>query len=267
MKASNKKLSSANFLATSALATVMALSLLSTSASAQDDLPSTNALLKEHVVKGTEYQPNFVTADGSHLKIKKHMSDGKPLAVKGKQVAPLLKPEKGLSRESARSNDDADFWIYDSYVTLTSDLDYDGYYSSFKLEFDVDTIYQTAPIYAVIYTSTSDVFTPFYTTDIYNIHGDNTDDAIIVENDLVSGFPSDDYEIMIVIYDADTDEIVAVSDGTDDADLAYLSLESENHEYVETVEVVEVVVVEHGGALGSILIAGIGFVMFRRNRA
>jgi hypothetical protein len=108
------------------------------------------------------------------------------------------------------------------------------------------------------------VFTPFYTTDIYYIHGDNTRDAIIIENDLVTGFPSNDYELMIVIYDADTDEIVAVADGTDDADLAYLSLESENHEYVETVEVV---VVEHGGALGILLLLSLGFVVVRRFKA
>jgi hypothetical protein len=151
--------------------------------------------------------------------------------------------------------------IYDSFVTFTADIDYDGYYSSFTLEFDVDTIYTSAPIYAVIYTSTSDVFTPFYTTNIYDINGDNTQDAIIIENDLVTGFPSNDYELMVMIYDADTNEVVAVADGTDDADLAYLSLESEDYEYVETVEVV---VVEHGGALDIWLIAGLAFVAYRR---
>ncbi|MFQ3251028.1 MAG: hypothetical protein ACI9O6_002868 [Glaciecola sp.] len=262
MKTSNNKLHSANFIATSALATIVALGLFSTSTFAQDELPQNNKAIEERVVKGTEYQPNVVKEDGSHFKVKKQLKDGKPLEEKSKQVAPLKTSEKGpLSRESARYHDDPDFWIYDSYVSLSSDLDYDGYYSSFKLEFDVDTIYQTAPIYAVIYTSTTDVFTPFYTTNIYNIHGDNTNDSIIVENDLVTGFPSNDYEIMIVIYDADTDEIVAVADGTDDADLAYLSLESENYEYIEPAEVV---VVEHGGALGGLLILGLGFVMFRR---
>lgn len=221
-----------------------------------------NASSNDRVVKGAEYQPNIVQADGSHLKIKKHLLDAKPLQAKSDKRITLNTAEKvPLSRDSARSSDDPDFWIYDSFVTLSADIDYDGYYSSFKLEFDVDTIYQSAPIYAVIYASTSDVFTPFYTTDIYNINGDNTRDAIIIENDLVSGFPSNDYELMVVIYDADTDEVVAVSDGTDDADLAFLSLESENYEYIEPVEVI---VVEHGGAMGGMLIAGLGFLVFRR---
>jgi hypothetical protein len=66
---------------------------------------------------------------------------------------------------------------------------------------------------------------------------------------------------MVMIYDAETDEVVAVADGTDDADLAILSLESENYEYVETVEVV---VIEHGGALGIGLIAGLYLLACRR---
>ncbi|MFB0912673.1 MAG: GlyGly-CTERM sorting domain-containing protein, partial [Glaciecola sp.] len=65
----------------------------------------------------------------------------------------------------------------------------------------------------------------------------------------------------VMIYDADTDEVVAITDGTDDADLAYLSLESEDYEYVESVKVV---VVEHGGALPIWLIAGLGFAAYRR---
>jgi hypothetical protein len=246
----------------SALATILFLGFVAPPTLAKDTRSQANTTLQDVVVKGTEYQANMLQADGSHLKVKKHLKAAKPLVAKSTNSAQLRLSEKvPLSRESAHSNDDTDFWIYDSFVTFTADIDYDGYYSSFTLEFDVDTVYTSAPIYAVIYTSTSEVFTPFYTTNIYAINGDNTQDAIIIENDLVTGFPSNDYELMIMIYDADTDEVVAVTDGTDDADLAYLSLESENYEYVETVEVV---IVEHGGALGFWLIAGLGFAAYRR---
>jgi hypothetical protein len=262
MKASKNKFLPATTFMPSALATIFFLSFAAAPTLAKDTTPQVTTTLEDVVVKGTEYQPNKVQANGSHLKVKKHLKAAKPLVAKSTTGAQLTLSEKmPLSRESARNNDDTDFWIYDSFVTFTADIDYDGYHSSFTLEFDVDTIYTSAPIYAVIYTSTSDVFTPFYTTNIYEINGDNTQDAIIIENDLVTGFPSNEYELMVMIYDADTDEVVAVADGTDDADLAYLSLESENYEYVETVEVI---VVEHGGALGIWLIAGLGFVACRR---
>lgn len=261
MNASKNKLLRATTSKVSALATIFALTFASAATFAQDN-SQRNKLTEDVVVSGTEYQPNLVQEDGSHLKVKKQLKGAKPQNTAANKGALSAQTAKGpLSRESARIDDDIDFWIYDSYVTLTTDIDYDGYYSSFTLEFDVDTIYQSAPIYAVIYTSTSEEFTPFYTTNIYNIYGDNTQDAIIIENDLVTGFPSNEYELMVVIYDADTDEVLAVSDGTDDADLAYLSLESENYEYVETVEVV---VVEHGGALGVWLFAGLGFAAYRR---
>jgi hypothetical protein len=245
-----------------ALACMFALGFVSAPALARTTTAADDTTLQDVVVKGIEYQPNMLREDGSNLKVKKQLKDAKPLIANSNAPAPLTLSKKApLLRESARSDDDPDFWIYDSFVTLTEDLDYDGYYSSFRLEFDVDTVYLSAPIYAVIYTSTSDVFTPFYTTEVYNINGDSTQDAIIVENQLVTGFPSNDYELMVMIYDAETDEVVAVTDGTDDADLAILSLESEDYEYVETVEVV---VIEHGGALGIGLIAGLCIFAYRR---
>jgi hypothetical protein len=262
MKASKNKFLRATIPKAIALACIFALGFVSASASANNTTPLDDKTLQDVVVKGIEYQPNIVRENGSNLKVKKQLKDAKPLVANSTASAPLTLSKKApLLRESARSNDDPDFWIYDSFVTFTVDLDYDGYYSSFTLEFDVDTIYLSAPIYAVIYTSTSDVFTPFYTTEVYNINGDSTQDAIIIENQLVTGFPSNDYELMVMIYDADTDEVVAVADGTDDADLAILSLESENYEYVETVEVV---VIEHSGALGIGLIAGLCLLAYRR---
>jgi len=265
MKASKNKFLPTTPFTVSALVTIFALVFFSAAILAKDMTSQANTTFEDVVVKGTEYQPNFVQEDGSHLKVKKHLQATEPLVAKLTKGETLTLAKKmPLSRDNARNSDDPDFWIYDSFVSFTVDIDYDGYYSSFTLEFDVDTVYTSAPIYAVIYTSTSDVFTPFYTTNIYNINGDNTQDAIIIENNLVTGFPSNDYELMVMIYDADTDEVVAVSDGTDDADLAYLSLESENYEYVETVDVV---VIEHGGALGILLVAGFGFVAHRRLKA
>ncbi|MBF7074948.1 choice-of-anchor H family protein [Glaciecola sp. MH2013] len=209
-------------------------------------------------VSAKEYQPSLIDAEGNPFITAKSLSDGKQRKLSSsssnKAKNDLIATPKSsqnktisLSREMARASDDPDFWIYDSYITLDADIDYDGYYSAFTLEFDVDTIYNQAAIYAEVYSTTTDVFSLFYTTDIYRINSDSTNDSIVIENTLLSGFPSNDYELMVVVYDADTDEVVAVSDGTDDADLAFISLESENYEYVEPVDVV---VVERGGSTG-----------------
>lgn len=62
---------------------------------------------------------------------------------------------------------------------------------------------------------------------------------------MLNGFAPDDYEVLIELYDAYSNELVAVFDGNDDADLYLLSLESSDYESVEVV-----VIHEHGGSLG-----------------
>ena len=140
-----------------------------------------------------------------------------------------------------------DFWIYDSWATLSKDFDYDGYYSNLTVEFDADTVYNRAYVYAVIYLGIGDVFESIHVSSVFAIDADSSNDSFVVESELISGFPSNDYEIMIELYDADTDEFVAFSDGFDDADLAFVPLESANYDVVS--EPTVVIVEEHGGSL------------------
>lgn len=175
-----------------------------------------------------------------------------------------LETIKNKSRESIQSLNDTEFWIYDSWVTTHNDYDYDGYYTTLNIEFDADTVFSQVPVYAVIYLGKNDVFDSIHVTSVFNIYGDDSNDAFITESDLVSGFPPYDYEILIELYDADHDVLVAASDGYWDADLAYVSLESENYDVVEeTVVVVE----EHGGAIFiPALLALFGIALYRRKK-
>lgn len=150
------------------------------------------------------------------------------------------------SRESVQSLDETEFWIYDSWVSVANDYDYDGYYTTLTVEFDADTIFASVPVYAVIYLGRNDVYDSIHVTSTFSIYGESSDDAFVVESDLLSGFPPREYDILIELYDAYSDELLAASDGYWDADLAYVSLESENYDVIEeTVVVVE----EHGGAV------------------
>lgn len=157
----------------------------------------------------------------------------------------------------------SDFWIYDSWLSLDLDLDYDGYFSKFTLEFDADTIYADAPVYAVIYLGTNEQYESIHVTSEFYIYGEDGSDSFVIESELIRGFPPRDYDVLIELYDAYSEELVAVADYYADADLSYVSLESENYEsvYEETVVIVE----EHGGSTAWYsLIALLGIVALKR---
>ena len=132
-----------------------------------------------------------------------------------------------------------------SYVYTS---DYDGYYSGFTVEFDADTYFSSARVYAVLYLGRDGLYDAIHVSSEFNIYGEDASDSFVIESTLLSGFPPSEYDVLVEIYDAHSDELLAYSDSYDDADLAYLSLESDNHEYIyeDTVVIVE----EHGGSTG-----------------
>lgn len=137
-------------------------------------------------------------------------------------------------------------WIYDSWVSLDTDLDYDGYYSQFTIEFDADTIFNVSPVYAVIYIGNNEYYESIHVTSEFYIHGEDAADSFAIESRLISGFPPGEYDVLIELYDGYSDVLVAYSDSYSDADLAYLTLESESYE--DVFEDTVVIVHEHGGS-------------------
>jgi len=138
-----------------------------------------------------------------------------------------------------------EFWIYESWITLQQDIDYDGYHSAFSIEFDADTIFTRAPVYAVLYLGNNGVYDAIHVSSEFYIYSEDSTDTFTIESTLLSGYPSGEYDVLLELYDADTETLVAFTDAFDDSALAYLPLESENNEYV--VEETVVVVEEHGG--------------------
>ena len=175
------------------------------------------------------------------------------MAPPSKPISKNSRPHRCLKSGLKRATPDTDFWIYDAFVTLDVDEDADGYYSEFTVEFDADTVFVEADVYARLYLSDNDVFEEFHTTSVFIIEGDSSQDALVVESELISGYPSDDYELLIELYDAQTDALVAVFDGFNDADLTFISLESKTFEDSGTV----VIVTESGGALDISDVVGI----------
>tara|TARA_R110002153_G_scaffold241605_1_gene396729 strand:+ start:9086 stop:9829 length:744 start_codon:yes stop_codon:yes gene_type:complete len=148
----------------------------------------------------------------------------------------LVRPEAKASNQ--------EFWIFDAWVEFFRDDDSDGYFNHFAVEFDVDTEYSSAEVYARLYLGIDEVFKEYHATSNFSIYADSSHDSFVVESELLNGFPAGDYEVLIELYDAYNDELVAVYDGNDDADLYLLSLESKEYESTQVI-----VVHEHGGSL------------------
>jgi hypothetical protein len=217
------------------------------------------------ISKEFQFDKNFVPPKRALLLDNKKYSELKSTLESSPQAnnkrLALIHPEPKYrdTRSTVASND---FWIYDSWLSLSNDLDYDGYYSTLTVEFDVDTVYSRAYVYAIIYLGVNGLFEPIHTTSVFAIDSDISEDSFIVESELISGFPSNDYEIMIELYDADTNQFVAFSDGYEDADLAFAPLESVNFETLPEPPVI--IIEEHGGSLGIWAMFGIGLAAFRR---
>lgn len=177
------------------------------------------------------------------------------------QSAPALQ----ISAKGQVTSFNDDFWIYDVWVEFNSDRDYDGYYHSFTLEFDADSYFNSVAVYARLYLARGEVFQEYHTTSVFIIQGDDDSDALVVESELLSGFQPGDYELLVELYDANTDELVAVYDGYEDADLSLLPLESKDYDevYVEPV----VVVHEHGGSVGWLMLFALGLFVLRKRFA
>jgi hypothetical protein len=119
-----------------------------------------------------------------------------------------------------------EFWFYDVDVQLYSDVDRDGYYSGIDLAFDADTVYGVADVYAVIYLSYD--FGPwneYAVTEDFTIFGASANDEYVVETDLVAGYITGDYDILIELFDAVDGSFVADIGPDQSSELSFLPLE------------------------------------------
>ena len=110
---------------------------------------------------------------------------------------------QGKTGEMLRTTDHIDYWFYDAWVTLYGDRDYDGYFYGFSLEFDADTAYYQAPVYAIVYLGKNDFYEPFHVTSVFTLFGESSDDSVLLESELETGYPTGDYDILIELIDAD----------------------------------------------------------------
>jgi hypothetical protein len=119
-----------------------------------------------------------------------------------------------------------EFRIFDARVQLYDDRDGDGYFTYFRVSFDVDTDYSEAHVYARLFLRGADgVWKFLYETAIFPISGSSGSDEYEVETELVSGYPTGAYDVLIKVYDAGYGDLVAQYGPYDSSALSVTPLE------------------------------------------
>jgi hypothetical protein len=117
-------------------------------------------------------------------------------------------------------------YVYDGSTDLFSDRDRDGYYHHLRVTFDADTILGTANLYAIVYLSADgNAWERLFTTDDFTIRGAAPDDDYEVETDLVSGYSTGLYDVLVELYDAKTNELLDSFGPNESSDFSVLPLE------------------------------------------
>ena len=140
--------------------------------------------------------------------------------------------------------------FFDADVDLFGDDDGDGYFHGIDLLFDADTIYASAEVYAVVYLSLElGPWNEYAITENFWIFGASGDDEYLLLTELMSGYPTGDYDLLIELFDARDNSFLASFGPDDSSGLSFLPLEDFDRD--EPVVQKTVIVSRGGGASGT----------------
>lgn len=149
-----------------------------------------------------------------------------PLKTGGSRDPKNLRSVQQKGGTASAQSGDPDFWFYEADVDLFADLDNDGYYFGIDLMFDADTTWSAADVFAVVYLSFEyGPWNEYAETEDFTIYGASGSDNYIIETELVSGYPTGSYDILIELFDAFDGTYLASIGPDDTSELALLPLE------------------------------------------
>jgi hypothetical protein len=141
-----------------------------------------------------------------------------------------------------------DFWFYQADVILYNDDDNDGFYHGIDLLFDVDTNFLAADIYAVLYLSyEGGPWNEYAVSEDFTIYGTSGSDEYVLQTELMSGYLTGSYDLLIEVFDAYDSAFLASFGPDETSELGFLPLEDYNRDAPA-----DVVVVHHYGGGGAI---------------
>ncbi len=137
---------------------------------------------------------------------------------------------RGAEQQKLSGNEaqtpNVDFWFYSADIELFADDDRDGYYHGIDLWFDADTVYLSAEVYAVVYLSLDGgPWIEYAETENFTIFGASGTDDYVIVTELLSGYPTGSYDVLIELFDAWDNSFVADLGPESTSELAFLPLE------------------------------------------
>ncbi len=206
------------------VAGVMALTVAGVSQAAPDATDSVRSSISRHIAKGGRDNPTLTSESADeYAALVTSGSRGKPTTSGG-----FAKPGSGSQTAQSAS---LDFWFFDADVQLFNDDDGDGFFHGIDLLFDADTIYSAAEVYAVVYLSLD--FGPwneYGVTEDFWIYGASGTDEYVLVTELMSGYPTGNYDLLIELFDAADSSFLASFGPDETSALSFLPLEDFNRD-------------------------------------
>ncbi len=206
-------------------------------------------------------QPNRVTTD-------EHTT-----SLVGRKGSTRAAPQKAAATTESSQAANIDFWVYTADVEIFADDDRDGYFHGIDLLFDVDTVYAIADVYAVVYLSLEGgPWVEYAETEDFTIFGSSGTDEYVIVTELLTGYPSGSYDLLIEIFDADTNVFLADYGPESTSELAFLPLEDAERDSFGIAPQPPIAVSSGGGGAASwLFLVGLGLLAagagaFRRQR-
>jgi len=176
-----------------------------------------------------------------------------PFSAKSTRDRTALRSAKSAGSINQTHTANTDFWFYLADVDLFADQDNDGYFAGIDLLFDADTYYSRAEVYAVAYLSwEGGPWEEYAVTEVFVINDTSADDEYVIVTDLVSGYATGSYDILIELFDAYDDTFVADIGPENTSELAFLPLEDTGRDAFSPGPAPVPVVISHSSGGGSI---------------
>lgn len=161
----------------------------------------------------------------------------------------VLAYSKTGSSATASQAASPDVWFYSADIILFGDDDIDGYYFGIDLLFDADTAWSAFDVYAVTYLSfEGGPWNEYAVTEDFTIFGSSGSDEYVLVTELMSGYPTGDYDLLIELFDTFDGAFLASYGPEETSALSFLPLE----DFHRDAPVQEVVIIESHGGGGSL---------------
>ncbi len=198
------------------VAGMLAFAVAGVSQAAPDATDGVRSSISRHIAKGGRDNPTLTSESADEYASLVTSGSRSKSTTSGE----FAKPGSGSQTASL------DFWFFDADVQLFNDDDGDGFFHGIDLLFDADTIYSAAEVYAVVYLSLD--FGPWneygVTEDFWIFGASGTDEYVLV-TELMSGYPTGNYDLLIELFDAADSSFLASFGPDETSALSFLPLE------------------------------------------